>query len=83
MATEDADRSPPSPDDAAGLQSASDPPVAAGRYSWRSFLTDRGRDDAADELYADIGEEPVVPANAVSAHFDDGVDRVVLSLIHI
>ncbi|MFW5917368.1 MAG: ATPase, T2SS/T4P/T4SS family [Halorubrum sp.] len=77
MATEDAERSSPSPGDAAGLQSASDPPVAAGRYSWRSFLTDRGREDAAGELYADIGEEPVVPASAVSAHFDGGVDRVV------
>jgi len=39
-----------------------------GRYSWRSFLRDRGRDDAATELYADISEEPVVPATAVDAH---------------
>ncbi|OYR44945.1 ATPase, T2SS/T4P/T4SS family [Halorubrum sp. Hd13] len=76
MATEDAERSPLSPDETAD-SAASDPPVAVGRYSWRSFLRDRGRDDAADELYADIGEGPVVPSTAVDAHFEDGVDRVI------
>ncbi|WP_435093658.1 ATPase, T2SS/T4P/T4SS family [Halorubrum sp. N11] len=76
MATEDAERSPLSPDETVGSP-ASDPPVSMGRYSWRSFLRDRGRDDAAGELYADIGEEPIIPATAVDAHFQGGVDRVV------
>jgi len=51
--------------------------VSVERYSWRTFLRDGGRDDAATELYADIGEEPVVPATAVDAHFEEGVDRVI------
>ncbi|WP_418284948.1 ATPase, T2SS/T4P/T4SS family [Halorubrum sp. DTA46] len=75
MATEDAEHSPPSPD--AEGSSASAPPVALGRYSWRSFLRDRGREDAAAELYADVGEAPVVPAGAVRAHFPGGVGRVI------
>ncbi|WP_123623443.1 ATPase, T2SS/T4P/T4SS family [Halorubrum sp. CSM-61] len=91
MTSEDAERSPLSPDETAGPPAsdrsapdrptadrpASDRPVSVGRYSWRSFLRDRGRDDDASELYADIGEEPVVPATAVDAHVEDGVDRVV------
>jgi len=76
MATEDAEHSPPSPDDAAGA-SASDTPVSLGRYSWRSFLRDHGRDEAAATLYADIGETPVVPASAVSVHLPDGATAVV------
>jgi len=76
MTTEDAERSPPSPDDAAGSP-ASSPPISVGRYSWRSFVTERGRDDDAAELYADIPDEPAVPASAVSAHFAGGVDEVV------
>jgi len=76
MPTEDAERSPLSADETAD-SAAPDPPVSVGRYSWRSFLRDRGRDDAAAELYADIGEEPVVPATAVDAHFEDRVDRVI------
>ncbi|WP_144920335.1 ATPase, T2SS/T4P/T4SS family [Halorubrum salsamenti] len=76
MTTGDAERSPLPSDETAGSP-ASDPPVSVGRYSWRSFLRERGRDDAANELYADIGEEPVVPATAVDAHFEEGVDRVV------
>ncbi|ACM56576.1 ATPase, T2SS/T4P/T4SS family [Halorubrum lacusprofundi] len=91
MTTEDAERSPVSSDETAGSPasdhrasgpppsdpSVSDRPVSVGRYSWRSFLRDRGRDDAATELYADISEEPVVPATAVDAHFEDSVDRVI------
>ncbi len=76
MATEDAERSPPSRDDTAGSP-ASGPPVSVGRYSWRSLLNERGHEAAAAELYADIDDEPAVPAGAVSAHFEDGVDRVV------
>ena len=76
MTTEDAERSPLSPDETADSP-ASGPPVAVGRYSWRSFLRARGREEAADELYVDIGDEPVVPATAVDAHVEDGVDRVV------
>ncbi|WP_280585540.1 ATPase, T2SS/T4P/T4SS family [Halorubrum sp. Boch-26] len=76
MVTEDAERSPLSPDETAGSP-ASDPPVSVGRYSWRSFLRERGRDAAAAALYADIGEEPVVPATAVAAHAEAGADRVV------
>jgi len=76
MTAEDAPRSPLSPDETAD-SSASDPPVSVGRYSWRSFLRDRGREDAAADLYADIGEEPAVPATAVAAHFEEGVDQVV------
>ena len=79
MATEDAERSPQSPDEASGAPAsdASAVPVARGRYSWRAFLTDRGRADAAAELYADIDEEPAVPASAVAAHAEDGADRVL------
>jgi len=74
------DRSPsdrPTSDRSAPERPPSEPPVSVGRYSWRSFLRERGRDEAADELYADIGEEPVVPATAVEAHLEAGVDRVV------
>ncbi|MFO8115198.1 MAG: type II/IV secretion system ATPase subunit [Halorubrum sp.] len=80
MATEDAERSPQSSDEAAGVRSASDAsvvPVARGRYSWRAFLTDRGRRDAATELYADVGDEPAVPASAVAAHAEDEAARVI------
>ena len=76
MATEDAERSPPSRDDTAGSP-ASGPPVSVGRYSWRSLLNERGHEAAAAELYADIADEPTVPAGAVRAHFEDGVDHVV------
>ncbi|MDZ5812456.1 type II/IV secretion system ATPase subunit, partial [Halorubrum sp. AD140] len=76
MTAEDAERSPPSPDDGAGA-AASDTPAAVGRYSWRTFLTERGHDDAASELYADVGDEPAVPASAVAAHAEEGADRVL------
>ncbi|WP_128905188.1 ATPase, T2SS/T4P/T4SS family [Halorubrum amylolyticum] len=91
MTTEDAERSPLSSDETAGSPAsdrpasdrpasdrpASDRPVSAGRYSWRAFLREIGRDAAAAELYADIGAVPVVPATAVDARFEGGVDRVV------
>ena len=78
MATEDAERSPPSSDDVAG-STASDTPVSAGRYSWHAFLTEHGHTDAAAELYTDIDDEPIVPASAVDAHFKEGVDRTIRS----
>jgi len=76
MPTEDAERSPPSRDDTAGSP-ASGPPVSVGRYSWRSLLNERGHEAAAAELYADIDDGPAVPAGAVSARFENGIDRVV------
>jgi flagellar protein FlaI len=79
MATEDAERSPQSPDETGGAalaSDASDTPVTRGRYSWRTLLTDRDHADAAEALYADIGEEPAVPASAVAAHAPDA-DAVV------
>ena len=77
MATEDAERSPQSPGETAGASPASDAPAARGRYSWRAFLTDRGRADAAAALYADVGEEPAAPASAVAAHAEDETHRVI------
>ncbi|WP_050034120.1 ATPase, T2SS/T4P/T4SS family [Halorubrum halophilum] len=87
MTTEDAERSPLSPDETAGSPASDRPasdrpdrpdrPVSVGRCSWRSFLRDRGRGGDATDLYADIGEEPILPATAVDAHFEEGVDRVV------
>ena len=79
MATEDAERSPQSPDGTGGAPPASDAsgtPVTRGRYSWRTLLTDRGHADAAETLYADIGEDPAVPASAVAAHAPDA-DAVI------
>ena len=78
MATEDAEHPPPLPDDAADA-TASDTPVSVGRYSWRTFVTEHGHADAATELYADIDDEPIVPASAVNVHVEEGVDRVVRS----
>ncbi|MGQ3327694.1 ATPase, T2SS/T4P/T4SS family [Halorubrum sp. FL23] len=81
MTAEDAEHSPFSPDETAESPASdrltADTPVSVGRFSWRSFLRDRGREDAATELYADIGEAPVVPATSVAAHVEEGVDRVV------
>jgi hypothetical protein len=78
MATEDAERSPQLPDETGSETSASeDVPVTRGRYSWRTLLSDRGHADAAEALYANIGEEPAIPASAVAAHAPDGGERVI------
>ncbi|MDV7349443.1 ATPase, T2SS/T4P/T4SS family [Halorubrum distributum] len=52
-------------------------PVVTDRYTWRSLLTERGREDAAERVYADVPDAPVVPAAAVAFHLPNGVDRVV------
>ncbi|EMA72297.1 hypothetical protein [Halorubrum distributum] len=52
-------------------------PVVTDRYTWRSLLTERGREDAAERVYADVPDAPVVPADAVAFHLPNGVDRVV------
>ncbi|QWC20437.1 ATPase, T2SS/T4P/T4SS family [Halorubrum sp. 2020YC2] len=53
------------------------PPVVTGRYSWRSLLAERGREDAAERVYADVPDAPAVPADAVSLHLPNGADEVV------
>ncbi|WP_017343324.1 ATPase, T2SS/T4P/T4SS family [Halorubrum sp. T3] len=52
-------------------------PVVTDRYTWRSLLAERGREDAAERVYADVPDAPVVPADAVALHLPNGVDRVV------
>ena len=52
-------------------------PVVTDRYTWRSLLAERGREDAAERVYADVPDAPVVPADAVAFHLPNGVDRVV------
>ncbi|TKX52164.1 hypothetical protein EXE44_19100, partial [Halorubrum sp. SS7] len=47
------------------------------RYSWRSLLAEYGRADAAERVYADVPDVPVVPADAVARHLPNGVDEVV------
>ena len=76
MESDDAERLPLSPEETAD-SSASASPVSVERYSWLTFLRDHGHEDSAATLYADIGEQPVVPSTAVEGHFEDGVDRVI------
>ncbi|ESS03354.1 MAG: hypothetical protein A07HR67_01750, partial [uncultured archaeon A07HR67] len=56
MERPDAERSPASAD--ASASTASSEPVAAGVYTWRTFLTEHGYEAAAAELYEEI---PMVP----------------------
>ena len=51
--------------------------VVTDRYTWRSLLADRGREDAADRVYADVPDAPAVPADAVALHLPNGVDALV------
>ncbi|GAA0509941.1 flagellar protein FlaI [Halorubrum aquaticum] len=78
----DAERSPAADGDGDGYRRAppaSRGPVSVGRYTWRRFLTERGYDDAAAELYEWIPSAPSVPASAVTGRFDEfeGVVRAV------
>ncbi|MDB2273129.1 ATPase, T2SS/T4P/T4SS family [Halorubrum ezzemoulense] len=52
-------------------------PVVTDRYTWRTLLADRGDEDAAARVYADVPDAPVVPADAVALHLPDGVDGVI------
>ena len=53
------------------------PPVVTDRYTWRSLLAERGHGDAAERVYADVPDAPVVPEDAVALHLPDGVSEVV------
>ncbi|TKX75570.1 secretion system protein E [Halorubrum sp. GN11_10-6_MGM] len=53
------------------------PPVVTDRYTWRSLLAERGHGDAAERVYADVPDAPVVPEDAVALHLPNGVDEVV------
>ena len=52
-------------------------PVVTDRYTWRSLLAERGREDAAERVYADVPDAPVVPADAVALHLPEGASEVV------
>jgi len=52
-------------------------PVVTDRYTWRSLLAERGHEDAARQVYADVPDAPAVPADAVTLHLPGGVDDVI------
>ncbi|MGM0447002.1 MAG: ATPase, T2SS/T4P/T4SS family [Methanobacteriota archaeon] len=52
-------------------------PVVTDRYTWRSLLAERGREDAAERVYAHVPDAPVVPADAVALHLPNGAGKVV------
>ena len=73
--SDDANSEPADSDEESG--STDGPPVVTDRYTWRSLLAERGREDAAERVYADVPNAPAVPADAVALHLPDGVDGVV------
>ncbi|ELZ35644.1 ATPase, T2SS/T4P/T4SS family [Halorubrum tebenquichense] len=52
-------------------------PVVTDRYAWRSLLAERGHEDAARRVYADVPDAPAVPADAVALHLPAGLDDVI------
>ncbi|RLM51696.1 ATPase, T2SS/T4P/T4SS family [Halorubrum sp. Atlit-28R] len=52
-------------------------PAVTDRYTWRSLLVERGREDEAERVYADVPNEPAVPADAVAYHRPDGAEDVL------
>ncbi|QKG93880.1 Flp pilus assembly complex ATPase component TadA [Halorubrum salinarum] len=65
------------PEDAERDETSAGSPVVTDRYTWRSLLTDRGHEAAAERVYADVPDAPAVPADAVALHLPNGASDVV------